>query len=58
MTDDVNSKISLPTINKDGVNKHWIPGGFTSGGMPEATYSGSTFEKHYNTKSIDDFFGG
>ena len=28
--------ISLPSGNEMGANNNWIPGGYTSGGIPEA----------------------
>lgn len=55
--DDVNTKVSLPTGNEAGANEKWVPGGFTSGGVPEATYSGSTQEKDYITQTLSEFFG-
>ena len=33
---DIRFNVRIPTGNEAGVNNYWIPGGFTSGGMPEA----------------------
>lgn len=34
---DVNGLgIRIPSGNEEGANAHWIPGGFTDGGVPEA----------------------
>lgn len=33
---DLNN-LRMPSGNEVGANKHWIPGGYTSGGVPEAT---------------------
>lgn len=29
--------LQIPNGNEGGANEHWIPGGYTSGGVPEAT---------------------
>jgi|GEM_PF-3549864 len=34
---DINGlNIRIPSGREDGVNEHWLPGGYTSGGVPEA----------------------
>lgn len=55
---DAQNKVKIPIGNKDGANENWLPGGFTSGGMPEATYIGSQDERDYVTQSLSNFFEG
>lgn len=36
----------LPSGNEAGVNDKWIPGGYTSGGVPEATLDLTTVKEY------------
>jgi len=37
-----NPKVRMPSGNEAGANDFWVPGGHTSGGIPEATLPGTT----------------
>ena len=37
-----NPTVQMPTGNERGANDLWVPGGYTSGGMPEAIIPGVT----------------
>ena len=55
--DNISTHVSIPTGNELGANSNWLPGAFTSGGFPEATFSGSVYENAYETMSLSDFLG-
>ncbi|MEY8198702.1 MAG: DUF637 domain-containing protein [Colwellia sp.] len=54
---DAGTQVSIPTGNEPGANGNWLPGGFTSGGIPEATYSGSQLEDDYFTQTLSELLG-
>ena len=53
--DQVQGQLSLPNGNELGANGKWLPGGFTSGGVPEIAYSGSDLEADYSVEGISEF---
>ena len=53
-----NPSVRMPTGNEAGANNQWIPGGYTSGGIPEATLTGTTNINDVTVITPGELFNG
>ena len=53
-----NPRVQMPTGNELGANDQWLPGGYTSGGIPEATLPGTTSVDDVTVITPGDLFNG